>query len=605
LMITGFKVGDLDTVYLGQAQSRPTLVGYIEGAPPIPSENQTLPYWRGGYGELNSYAGATSVEFTEADNTVYAYNATRDASDTHAFSIKGGLYGGGQYSASAGIGIEAESPVMAFETHLGGQFGFELTEHNSHGIGVQTGTTQSLGTGFQPGGTWEPGTTPDDWVNPVVGRRYLPANTGVALVKSLTVDMYASVLRGSGSMVKLTMTPNTDIPVDVNLIDFPIDASYIKNGTLDGKVGLRNDPSYPDADLRRGSYFKPLEAYAIKRRIERDSARLEAYYQQYDPSSQAGKLKSRSGYDNYRNLIRDTQAYDWSQHLSKRSIVNTYVWTAGGGRHADQTSTMNVLSEQHGAIASSTTSGGAVGDIQMGFPFGFYLDFDYLYSSATEVNAVKSRDDGADFDLAAAASPDAWLYAPVIDGDNVTFANTPTEGKVDGYRYQAFMLAPDTEHASTFFNQVVDPNWLANSKDSNAAALREASATSTGPWRVMYRVSYVSRIPPKFQPVPSETQAPDIRPPANLDYNALLVELVRAHVAGGSTPTPLEVGTGVAKVLGTAAAPGLLKDSLPWWSDFLKDSIDPTLPAAGILRTLREDLLQYMLADYACQEPTP
>lgn len=604
-IITGFKIGDLDTVYLGQAQSRPTLVGFIEGAPPIPSENQTLPYWRGGYGELNSYAGATSVAFTEADNTVYAYNASRDTSDTHAFSIKGGLFGSGQYSTSAGIGFEVQNQLLAFETHLGAQGGFELTEHNSHGIGVQTGSTQSLGTALQPGGSWEPGTTAQDWVNPTVGRRYVPGNNGVALVKSLTVDLYASIIRGTGSMVKVTMTPNTDIPVDVNLIDFPIDASYIKNGTLDGKVGLRNDPSYPDADLRRGSYFKPLEAYAIKRRIERDSARLEAYYQQYDPASYASKLKSGSGYDNYRNLIRDSQAYDWSQHLSRRSIVNTYVWTAGGGRHADQTSTMNVLSEQHGAIAGSTASGGAVGDIQMAFPIGFYLDFDYLYSSATEVNAVKSREDGADFELEASANPDAWLYAPVINGDEVTFSESPTEGKVDGYRYQAFMLAPDTEHASTFFNQVVDPNWLANSKDSNAAALREASSTRTGPWRVMYRVTYVSRIPPKFQPVPAETQAPDERPPANLDYNALLVELVRANVEGGSTPTPLQVGTGVAAVLGTPAQPGLLRDSLPWWPQFLQDSTDPALPAAGILRALREDLLQYMLSDYACQETTP
>lgn len=602
LLITGYKIGDLDTVYLGQAQSRPTLVGYIEGAPPIPSENQTLPYWRGGYGEFNSYAGASAVEFTEADNTLYAYNATRDVGDTHAFSLKGGLYGGGQYSASAGIGVEAESPVMAFETHLGAQFGVELTEHNSHGIGVQSGTSQSLATSFQPGGAWEAGTTPEDWVNPVVGRRYLPSNNGVALVKSLTVDLYASILRSTGSMVKMTMTPNTDIPVDVNLIDFPIDASYIKNGTLDGKVGLRNDPSYPAADLQRGSYFKPLEAYAIKRRIERDSARLEAYYQQYDPSSYAGKLKSSSGYDNYRNLVRDTSAYDWSEHLSKRSIVNTYVWTAGGGRHADQTSNMNVLSEQHGAIASSTTSGGAVGDIQMGFPFGFYLDFDYLYSSATEVNTVKSKEEGADFTLTATSSPDAWLHAPIIQGDEVTFADAPTEGKVDGYRYQAFMLAPDTDHASVFFNQVIDPNWLANSKDSNAAALREASSTRTGPWRVMYRVTYVSRIPPRFQPVPAETQAPDEQPPANLDYNALLLQLVRGNLTNIPAPTPLQIGTAVGSVIGTAEQPGQLKNSLPWWPQFLLDSTDFALPAAGILRALREDLLQYVLSDYACEE---
>ncbi|MFL9584104.1 LamG-like jellyroll fold domain-containing protein [Stenotrophomonas sp. AB1(2024)] len=602
LLITGYKIGDLDTVYLGQAQSKPTLVGYIEGAPPIPSENQTLPYWRGGYGELNSYAGATSVEFTEADNTVYAYNASRDVADTHAFSFKGGLYGGGQYSTSAGIGVEAENPILAFETHLGRQLGISVTEHNSQGIGIQNGTTQTLATGFQPGGAWETGSSPEQWVNPVVGRRYIPSNNGVALVKSLTVDLYASILRSTGSMVKMTMTPNTDIPVDVNLIDFPIDASYTKNGTLDGKVGLRNDPSYLSADLERGSYFKPLEAYAIKRRIERDTARLEAYYQQYDPSSTASKIKSSSGYDNYRNLVRDTSAYDWSQHLSKRSIVNTYVWTAGGGRHADQTSNMNVLSEQHGAIASSSISDGAVGDVQIGFPFGFYLDFDYLYTSATEVSSIKSREEGDDFALTASSSPDAWLHAPIFNGDEVTFAESPTEGKVDGYRYQAFMLAPDTEHASTFFNQVVDPNWLANSKDSNAAALREASSTNTGPWRVMYRVTYVSRIPPRFQPVPAETQAPDEQPPANLDYNALLVQLVRANLKGIQAPTPLQVGAAVSSVIGTAAEPGQLQASLPWWSQFLTDSTDFALPAAGILRALREDLLQYVLSDYACEE---
>lgn len=401
-------------------------------------------------------------------------------------------------------------------------------------------------------------------------------------------------------MVKMSMAPNTDIPVDVNLIDFPIDPTYVKNGTLDGKVGLRNDPNYPDADQQRGSYFKPLEAYSIKRRIERDTARLEAYYQQYDPASYAGKLKSSSSYDDYRDTIRQTTAYDWSEHLSKRSIVNTYVWTAGGGRFAEQTQPMNVYSEQHGAVSSTQASLGAVGDIQMGFPFGFYLDFDYLYSSATEVNVTKSKEEGANFELAATARPDSFLYAPILDGDNVTFPETPTEGKVDGYRYQAFMLAPDAEHADTFFSRVVDPNWLNNSKDANAAALREATSANAGPWRVMYRVTYVSRIPPRFQPVLAETQAPDLQPPANLDYNALLLQLVRSHI-DTDTPTSLQIGSAIGAVLGTPDAPGPLKNSLPWWPQFLLDSTDFALPAASILRSLREDLLQYVVADYAAQ----
>lgn len=598
-LLTGYKVGDLDTVYMGQAQSKPTLIGYIEGAPPIPSENQTLPSWLGGYGEINAYAGATSAAFTEADNTVFAYNASRDTSDTHAFSIKGGLYGGGQYETSAGIGFEVTTPIVVFEGHLGAQGGFELTDHRSDGIGVQSGTTTSLATGIKPGGAWEPGTTPQEWVNPIVGRRYVPDNTGVALVKSLTVDVYASILRETGSMVKMSMAPNPDIPVDVNLIDFPIDPTYVKNGTLDGKVGLRNDPSYPDADLQRGSYFKPLEAYALKRRIQREAVQLEAYYQQYDAGANADKFQSSSSYNDYRNTIRDTGAYDWSEHLSKRSIVNTHVWTAGGGSYAEQVQPMNVYSEQHGAISTDQWSVGAVGDIQMAFPVaGFYLDFDYLYSSATEVNVVKSKEQGADFDLASSAEPDSYLYAPIIDGDAVTFPASPTEGKVDGYRYLSFMLSPRADNGDAFFNEVVDPNWLRNSKDANAAALREATSDAAGPWRVLYRVTYVSRIPPPFQPVPAQTQSPDLRPPANLDYNASLVRLVQDQITVPQ-PDALRIGTAIATVIGTPEAPGLLKDSLPWWPQLLTDSLDYTLPAAAILRTLREDLLQYMLAFYA------
>jgi len=600
-LLTGYKVGDLDTVYLGQAQSKPTLIGYIEGAPPIPSENQTLPYWLGGYGESNTYAGAAEVKFSEADNTVYAYNASRDTSDTHAFTMKGGLYGGGQYETSAGIGFEVTTPMVVFEGHLGAQGGFQLTDHKSDGIGVQSGTNTNFATGLKPAGAWEPGTKPQDWVNPVVGRRYVPNNNGVALVKSLTVDVYASILRDTGSMVKISMAPNPDIPEDVNLIDFPIDPTYIKNGTLDGKVGLRNDPNYPDADLQRGSYFKPLEAYALKRRIEHEETALEAYYQQYDASSYSTKLKSASNYTDYQNTIRNNGSYDWSQHLSKRSIANTYVWTAGGGSFAEQSQPMNVYSEQHGAISSTQWSIGAVGDIQMAFPVvGFYLDFDYLYSSATEVNVVKSKEEGASFDLAAQATPDSYLYAPTIVGSDVTFPNSPTEGKVDGYRYMAFMLAPKPDNGDMFFSKVVDPNWLANSKDANAAALREARSAAAGPWRVLYRVTYVSRIPPKFQPVPAETQSPDIRPPANLVYNASLIQLVKSQITS-LTPTSLEIGTAISAVIGTPGAPGLLKTSLPWWPEFLLDSTDYTLSAATILRELREDLLQYMIALYAAK----
>jgi hypothetical protein len=67
-LLTGFKVGDLAMDYLGQVQTRPTLIGYIEGAPPLPSENLTQPYWTSATG-YQSYVGTSSVKLIEADHT--------------------------------------------------------------------------------------------------------------------------------------------------------------------------------------------------------------------------------------------------------------------------------------------------------------------------------------------------------------------------------------------------------------------------------------------------------------------------------------------------------------------------------------------------------
>ena len=59
-LVTGFKVGDARAEWVGQAQFNPQLMGFIEGAPPVPSENLTV---------ADSYDGASSVTFTEAQST--------------------------------------------------------------------------------------------------------------------------------------------------------------------------------------------------------------------------------------------------------------------------------------------------------------------------------------------------------------------------------------------------------------------------------------------------------------------------------------------------------------------------------------------------------
>src|SRR5664279_3220941 len=70
-LVTGFKVGDLTVDWVGQAQFDPQLVGFIEGPPPVPSENLTvLPL---------GYDGASKVTITEAATTKYTFSSSRKA----------------------------------------------------------------------------------------------------------------------------------------------------------------------------------------------------------------------------------------------------------------------------------------------------------------------------------------------------------------------------------------------------------------------------------------------------------------------------------------------------------------------------------------------
>lgn len=439
------------------------------------------------------------------------------------------------------------------------------------------------------------------WLNPTIGRRYIPSNVGCALVKSLTADLYASKLRSTGMMVKLTVVPNPDIPEDVNIINFPINPKYVKNGTLDGNVGLKPDP---DVDPRAPSYFQPVEAYAIKRNVERQEKQLEAYYLQFAADHYASQLINKSAWDDYQKTVTDTPAYDWAKHLSKRNIVNTYVWTAAGGTYAEQVSTMNVHSETYGAVGSSSAGLGLVADLKVAVPVaGPFFEIDYIHNWKAEVNVVRSKEQGAEFKLTATANPDVFLSSPVFEKDGtIDFPEAPTEGKVDAYRYMAFFLASNPDNYNEFMGKIVDPLWLNQSMDQAAVALREATEVENGAWRILFRVTYVSRIPPSFQPAPAQAVAPDVQKPVNLDANTLIIKLVKKQI-NSDKPTPLQIGMAVMNVLGTPDAPGVLKDVLPWWGTFLTDSTNYKLPAAQTLRALREDLLKYITDDYAAENP--
>lgn len=73
-LVTGYKVGNLVSTWVGQAQFDPQLVGYIEGAPPVPSENLVK---RPG---TDDYVDAATVSFVQAEEVTNTLSSSRETS---------------------------------------------------------------------------------------------------------------------------------------------------------------------------------------------------------------------------------------------------------------------------------------------------------------------------------------------------------------------------------------------------------------------------------------------------------------------------------------------------------------------------------------------
>lgn len=610
-LVTGYKLGDLDTVYAGQVQTQPSLIGFIEGAPPIPSENQTNPWWND-VNSLNSYADNSKVQLTQAEETVRGFSGSENSGSGNSIAGKVGVYLATSASLSFGLGEEVGWETWHLDGHLGYAGESKSATNAEQELGFGYGKTTTLTDELSAAGTWEPA---NHILNPEVGRRYVPENIGYALVKSLTADMYLVKLRGSNTVVKLTLVPDPDIPEDVNIIDFPIDPKYVKNGTLDGKVGFVNDPDYPFADLQHGSYFKPLEAYNLKRSIERQDKQLEAYYKQFDTANYSARAglaikdgvlsTSKNGFEKFRDdALPLGPSYDWKKRLAKRSLVNTYVWTATGGLHTEQSELVDTYTESYTRLSSYDSSDGLQFDLAVAFVAGLYCEFDALWNTSLEIVSIKKKESEISFGLDVEFSPEFYLKRPIVeDGVPIGYTEEDAPGKVDGYRFMSYFLAP-SEQNFLEFQRVVDQNWLNNSSDPGAAALLTATSAANGAWRVLHRVTYVSRVPPPLQPAPSETTPPPVTPPANLDSNSVIVQLVEKQITVPN-PTPAQIGQATAAVLGQSKeTPGLLANVLPWWVTFLNAAQDTRSPAYQELTALRTDLLTYMEQTYATQAHT-
>lgn len=531
ILITGYKVGNLITEWVGQAQFDPQIMGYLEGAPPVPSENMT--YGTNGTGTGIYEGDGSRIELVQASEVNYNYSASKEKGFEASFEneIQAGFEGKiNNLLAPMGFGISfpiemsvSTNNKMKFETS-----GKWLDERHA-----RTGSVQTRNLSATLGGNWE---DPDNMYNPEIGRRWLSANKGFAVVQSETADIFALRLEHNNALIAYRFLPNPDIPKDWNIISFPIDPKYIKQGTLDGKLGynaegqLVTDPDYPNAaEYGEHSYFKPTQAYALKRKIEREEQELESYYRQFEaspiPKSAFNNLMSLNTPSLSsvfpistiaKSLTTLLQSYNQASHAStmkedmgianrhaKRNIANTYIWTADGGVFKQSTQTIDVIQEVTGGSYQFSSKNGQKLSIEgngAGAKFG--VELDASLSGAMHLTQHKSKESTTSFsiELDVASSGNMQRHDPKT-GKPQYKAGKPDEvaGRVDAYRWMTFYQHASRDNFDALFNTVVDADWLQNSDDANAIAMRQAKQNDKSPpcWRVNHIVTFISRILPE------------------------------------------------------------------------------------------------------------
>ncbi|TRT80902.1 MAG: LamG domain-containing protein [Microcystis sp. M_OC_Ca_00000000_S217Cul] len=538
------RIETLELKWIGNAQFAPTLLGYIEGPPPVPSENLTL---------SDDYNGATSVELTMSEDVEFSWNRSQDS----------GL--GGSIEAFAGLDDEVEGGVVVSKRiakfRAGYKANFDFSYQFQNESSITSSSSLSMTDKLELRGTPEESTK-----FPHLGTRFIPKNIGYALVVSALADVFVTRLARTGKMVGYQVQPVDGIPPDVNTITFLMNPAYTMNGSLDGMTGsiatsdrfFKHVPEMRSqyGSLYPASYYRLKEAYELKRQIEAEDKRRESYFSNFDvrlvdelsldrnidsgqgpstiglqreedkPSTQmsdeekkkaeeeklqeekaeaAAKTKQQetasqqkqaeiqSKIADQEKRVQATNSFaGWQKRMEslqiragKRNIVNTYVWDADGGLRTEQQSFANTVEHTIGGSFSMNASLG--GEANVGVA-GAMFELSALATVNLTQTMSKTEARSKGFELSVDLS--GLEYKGITDYNDRPIM--PGE-KVDRYRFMSFYLEGSTNHFHDFFNYVVDPEWL-RSNDEEAVALRQAQAGKPNKaWRVLHRVTYVER----------------------------------------------------------------------------------------------------------------
>ncbi|HEY9830299.1 MAG TPA: LamG domain-containing protein, partial [Stenomitos sp.] len=528
----------LELKWIGNAQFAPTLLGYIEGAPPVPSENLTL---------ADDYNGATSVELTMTEDVEFNWTRSQDSGLGSAVEA---FMGAGEV-ISTGVGVEIEvSNRHGFKGNL--DFSYQFQNESS----ITSSSSLSMTDKLELRGTFE-----DDPKFSHLGNRFIPKNIGYALVVSALADVFVTRLARSKKMVGYQVLPVDGIPPDVNTITFLMNPAYTMNGSLDGMTGssatsnrfFKHVPEMRSqyGSLYPASYYRLQEAYDLKRQIEAEDKRRESYFSNFNvrmideialneninsgdapttigvqreedkpttgattqeqtakaeefkaqtaaasqetgSAAKAKQAEIQSKITDQDKQVHAMASFDgWQRNMEniqiragKRNIVNTYVWDADGGLRTEAQSFANTVEHTIGGSFTMAAGLGAENEFQMGFDVELTSQATVNLTQTMNKTETRSKGFELNIDLSGMENKGVTDYNdnPILPGE-----------KVDRYRFMSFYLEGSTQHFQDFFSYVVDPEWL-QSNDEEARALRQVQAGKPNKaWRVLHRVTYVER----------------------------------------------------------------------------------------------------------------
>ena len=386
--------------------------------------------------------------------------------------------------------------------------------------------------------------------------------------------------------------------------------------TSTGEMEVLYDENFSPGQVgHEASYMRVVEAYKLKKQVDQQAYNALALYQTaYNTNDSPTDSSLTPGLDFYNEYI-------WSARGGSQEVKHTFatsfdeVYTTSTASKSSSKIAFNIKLSAFGIPVvdakitskdttkdsvrySYNTTGSSSFDIAAAFD-GIETDTQMRYASNNDAHFVMTFNsmfnpnnqsglnlvigsDGLVYNIVPSVTSGAGL--PVSDNIDTSMAYTQPQpaytsgnadglsgtlepydrpGKVKTFRTYEFFLQPSQQNADDFWNTVIDPVWLANSPDTDAAAMRTAVANASVPWRLLHRVTYCERflppvsnaaiIVPQITPimaVPVTNQASDFlfqalgtlprpanNPQNDIEANIVLAAPTASGISAGTTPT--------------------------------------------------------------------